>query len=82
MLQLVQEHTPCTSTALSEDAPILKGAGNNKTITASDLQPQMEQLLVSLFNCLRMEGSLENEYVMKAIMRSMATMGDKIAPLL
>ena len=59
---------------------ILKGAGNNKTITASDLQPQMEQLLVSLFNCLRMEGSLENEYVMKAIMRSMATMGDKIAP--
>ena len=40
----------------------------------------MEQLLVSLFNCLRMEGSLENEYVMKAIMRSMATMGDKIAP--
>ena len=59
---------------------ILRGKDNNKIITATDLQPQMEQLLVSLFNCLRMEGSLENEYVMKAIMRSMATMGDKIAP--
>ena len=63
-----------------EKVLILRGSGGSMVFTSTDLQPQMEQLLVNLFNCLRMEGSLENEYVMKAIMRSMATMGDQIAP--
>ena len=59
---------------------ILRGSGGSLVITPADLQPHMEQLLINLFNCLRMEGSLENEYVMKAIMRSMAAMGNNIAP--
>ena len=59
---------------------ILRGSGGSVVFTPSDIQPHIEQLLVNLFNCLRMEGSLENEYVMKAIMRSMAAMGSNIAP--
>ena len=49
-------------------------------IQPADLQPHFETLLVNLFNVLKVEGSEQNEYVMKAIMRSMSTMQDSIAP--
>ncbi len=59
---------------------IVRGSGGAVVIQPSDLQPHFETLLVSLLNVLKVAGSEQNEYVMKAIMRSMSTMQDRIAP--
>lgn len=59
---------------------VLRGSNGTVVIQPADLHPHFETLLTNLFGVLKVEGSEQNEYVMKAIMRSMSTMQDKIAP--
>lgn len=47
-------------------------------IQPAHLEPHFEALLVNLFGVLKAPGSEQNEYVMKAIMRSMSTMQEKV----
>ncbi|XP_013392987.1 exportin-2-like [Lingula anatina] len=49
-------------------------------ITKSKMEGHVEVLLVNLFKALEHEGSSENEYVMKAIMRSFSMLQDGILP--
>ena len=55
----------------TRDAPVM---------TQEDILPVFESLLTNLLNCHRMQGSEENEYVMKAMMRSLSTMKEKVVP--
>ena len=59
---------------------ILRGNDGAAVIKPADLKPLFETLLSNLFGVLRMEGSEQNEYAMKAIMRSMSTMQEEIVP--
>ncbi|KAL1115301.1 hypothetical protein AAG570_007332 [Ranatra chinensis] len=51
-------------------------------VTGEKLVPLAGELLPALFNCLSMRGSEENEYVMKAIMRSFSTLQEAVIPYL
>ena len=59
---------------------ILRGADGSSVVTSAHIKPYFEQYLANLFNCLRMLGSEENEYIMKAIMRLLSTMKEGVAP--
>ena len=59
---------------------VLKGSDNKVVVTAEDLLPHMEVLLVNLFRIFKIQGSELNEYAMKAVLRSMSTLQDKVAP--
>ncbi|XP_071966632.1 exportin-2 [Engystomops pustulosus] len=56
------------------------GAANATLISATDMLPCAEQLLSSLFKALTSPGSSENEYIMKAIMRSFSLLQEAIIP--
>ena len=58
----------------------LKGSDGTVVIKMADLQPHFESLIVNLFAVLKMTGSEENEYTMKAILRSISTMQENMAP--
>lgn len=51
-------------------------------VTGAEIAPLANDLLKGLFECLNMAGSEENEYVMKAIMRSFGTLQDIVIPFL
>jgi exportin-2 (importin alpha re-exporter) len=51
-------------------------------ITAANLAPISTQLLTGLFTVLTQPGSYENEYVMKAIMRSFSTLQEASMPFM
>ena len=59
---------------------MLRQSDGSAVITADDLSPHLTTLLINLFNALKVPGSEENEYVMKAILRSMSTMKEKVVP--
>ncbi|XP_073436622.1 exportin-2 [Dendrobates tinctorius] len=56
------------------------GAANATLISAADMLPYTEQLLSNLFKALSLPGSCENEYIMKAIMRSFSLLQEAIIP--
>lgn len=58
----------------------MKGANNTTLITASEMVPYVEMLLTNLFKALTLPGSSENEYIMKAIMRSFSLLQEAIIP--
>ncbi|XP_070556121.1 exportin-2-like [Ptychodera flava] len=58
----------------------IKAATGGPVISVESLKPHVEQLLLNLFNTLNHPGSAENEYVMKAIMRSFSMMQGAITP--
>jgi exportin-2 (importin alpha re-exporter) len=51
-------------------------------ITAANLTPMLNELLPGLFSVLTQPGSQENEYVMKAIMRSFSTLQEASMPFM
>ncbi|XP_014286249.1 exportin-2 [Halyomorpha halys] len=55
---------------------------NQPLITQALLQPIAGDILTGLFNILNFKGSEENEYVMKAIMRSFHTLDESVIPFL
>ncbi|KAG7209545.1 hypothetical protein KM043_015625 [Ampulex compressa] len=60
----------------------MKGPDNAALVTGTDLTPLATDLLKGLFACLNMSGSEENEYVMRAIMRSFGILQEVIVPFL
>ena len=51
-------------------------------VKVNDISPLTSDLLKGLFVCLNTPGSEENEYVMKAIMRSFGILQEVIVPFL
>lgn len=58
----------------------LKSPGGGAPINKTEVQPFLETMLVNLFNLLQVPGSQENEYVMKAIMRSFSLLKEAMLP--
>ncbi|XP_010174598.1 exportin-2 isoform X2 [Antrostomus carolinensis] len=58
----------------------MRGANNTTLITAAEMAPFVEVLLTNLFKALTLPGSSENEYIMKAIMRSFSLLQESIIP--
>uniref|UniRef100_A0A8B9RB38 Exportin-2 n=1 Tax=Astyanax mexicanus TaxID=7994 RepID=A0A8B9RB38_ASTMX len=58
----------------------MRGPNNSTLISAAEMAPFTEQLLNNLFNALAILGSSENEYIMKAIMRSFSLLQEAIVP--
>lgn len=49
-------------------------------ITKAEFQPHLENALTGLFQVLRVPGSTENEYVMKAVMRTFSLCNELLFP--
>uniref|UniRef100_A0A8D0HSG7 Exportin-2 n=1 Tax=Sphenodon punctatus TaxID=8508 RepID=A0A8D0HSG7_SPHPU len=58
----------------------MRGTNNATLITAAEMAPFVEVLLTNLFKALTFPGSSENEYIMKAIMRSFSLLQEAIIP--
>uniref|UniRef100_A0A8B9S364 Exportin-2 n=1 Tax=Apteryx owenii TaxID=8824 RepID=A0A8B9S364_APTOW len=58
----------------------MRGTSNTTLITAAEMIPFVEVLLTNLFKALTLPGSSENEYIMKAIMRSFSLLQESIIP--
>ncbi|KAG9332670.1 hypothetical protein JZ751_014768 [Albula glossodonta] len=58
----------------------MRGANTSTLITPVEMAPFTEQLLTNLFKALALPGSSENEYIMKAIMRSFSLLQEVIVP--
>uniref|UniRef100_A0A6I8MZ53 Exportin-2 n=1 Tax=Ornithorhynchus anatinus TaxID=9258 RepID=A0A6I8MZ53_ORNAN len=58
----------------------MRGSNNTTLITAAEMVPFVEILLTNLFKALTLPGSSENEYIMKAIMRSFSLLQEAIIP--
>lgn len=61
---------------------IMKDSNNHAIVSGLQIQPFAGELIAQLFSVLERPVSEENEYVMKAIMRSFSTLQDLIAPSL
>ncbi|XP_029678956.1 exportin-2 [Formica exsecta] len=60
----------------------MRGADNLSIVKGVDLSPLATDLLKGLFACMNISGSEENEYVMKAIMRSFGILQEAVMPFL
>jgi len=60
----------------------MKDQANSALIKQTDLAPITEPLLKNLFGAFDFPGSTENEYVMKAVMRSFSALQDSVVPYL
>lgn len=58
----------------------LKSPGGGAPINKTDVEPFLQAMLSNLFNLLEVPGSQENEYVMKAIMRSFSLLKEALLP--
>jgi len=61
---------------------IMKNGEGGALLSSADLTPLAEDLLKNLFSAFDLPGSAENEYVMKAVMRSFSGLGDAVVPYL
>lgn len=59
---------------------VMKGTDKTGLVKPADLLPHLEPVLVNLLGVLKIQGSELNEYAMKAILRTMSTMQEKIVP--
>jgi exportin-2 (importin alpha re-exporter) len=76
---VIHTYAACTI----EKILIMKNPSNNQNIlTGAVLEPLSNQLLFNLFAILEKPVSEENEYVMKAIMRSFSTLQERVIPYL
>ena len=60
----------------------LRGPDNMPVISGESIAPYAAELLKALFAILNMPGSEENEYAMKAIMRTFGVLKDNVVPFL
>uniref|UniRef100_A0AAU7BNY5 Exportin-2 n=1 Tax=Propylea japonica TaxID=158624 RepID=A0AAU7BNY5_9CUCU len=74
---VVHTYAACTV----EKILVLKNS-NNAAVTSAQLEPLAGELLTNLFGILERPVSEENEYVMRAIMRTFSTLQDKVIPFL
>ena len=59
---------------------ILKGSDGKGVLKAKDILPHLEVILVNLFRIFKIQGSELNEYAMKAVLRTMSTVQEKVVP--
>lgn len=59
---------------------VMKGSDNTTVIKSGELLPHLEVVLVNLLGMLKIQGSELNEYAMKAILKTMSTVQDKVTP--
>ncbi|XP_014204436.1 exportin-2 [Copidosoma floridanum] len=60
----------------------LKGPNNTAVMSAQDISPLAGELLTQLFTAFDHPGAEENEYIMKAVMRSFVTLQEAVVPYL
>lgn len=60
----------------------LKDENKRPVLSADDLKPFAERLLAALFSLTDQEVSMENEYVMRAIMRLTAVLKENMTPMM
>ncbi|KAL4236748.1 Exportin-2 [Mactra antiquata] len=79
---LAQSHVVHTYAAHCVERLLMVRTSEGKAaILYSDIQGCSNQLIENLFGAMQLPGSTENEYVMKAIMRSTSMMQDSLVPL-
>ena len=61
---------------------IMKNSSGAALLTAQELAPLTEDLLKNLFGAFEFPGSTENEYIMKAVMRSFSALQNSVVPYL
>merc|ERR1719336_3741745 len=61
---------------------IMKDAEGKALIKSNELAPLAENLLKNLFSAFDQPGSSENEYIMKAVMRSFSALQEAVVPYL
>ena len=61
---------------------IMKDGEGKALLKSQDLAPLAEDLLKNLFSAFDLPGSSENEYVMKAVMRSFSGLQEAVVPYL
>jgi exportin-2 (importin alpha re-exporter) len=61
---------------------IMKDSSGAALLTAQQLAPLTEDLLKNLFGAFEFPGSTENEYIMKAVMRSFSALQNSVVPYL
>ncbi|XP_059485387.1 exportin-2 [Neocloeon triangulifer] len=61
---------------------LLRGPDNVALVSSELLAPVASQLFANLFAVTSIAGAEENEYAMKAVMRSFSTLQDKVIPFL
>jgi len=61
---------------------IMKDGQGRALVQSADLAPLAEDLLKNLFSAFDLPGSAENEYVMKAVMRSFSSLQEAVVPFL
>jgi exportin-2 (importin alpha re-exporter) len=61
---------------------IMKDSSGAALLSAQQLAPLTEDLLKNLFGAFEFPGSTENEYVMKAVMRSFSALQNSVVPYL
>ncbi|CAG9765851.1 unnamed protein product [Ceutorhynchus assimilis] len=61
---------------------IMRDSNNHPHVTGAQIQPFAAELISQLFGVLEKPVSEENEYVMKAIMRTFSTLQDLVIPFL
>lgn len=86
-LPLFIQHLPSTSIVVHTYAAhgierllMIKAQGGVPMITKAEFQPHLENTLTGLFQVLHVPGSTENEYVMKAIMRTFSLSNELLFP--
>lgn len=89
ILPVIIKHLACQSVVVHTYAAntlekifAMKGPDKQTLIKEEHLQPHLEQLVRGLFGALTLEGSSENEYIMKAIMRTISVSRSSIRPYL
>ncbi|ESP05357.1 hypothetical protein LOTGIDRAFT_205558 [Lottia gigantea] len=60
---------------------MVKNAAGGAALTVADVQPHAGNLMTNLFLTMEKPGSTENEYVMKAVMRTMSLLQENIVPM-
>jgi len=70
------------SAACIDKILILKSPDGSALVKSADIAGVSEDLLKNLFSAFDLPGSTENEYVMKAVMRSFSTMQEAVVPYL
>ncbi|XP_011299579.1 exportin-2 [Fopius arisanus] len=76
--QVVHSYAACAI----EKILALKGPNNVALVKGEEIAPLAADLLKGLFALLELSGSGENEYAMKAIMRSFGTLKENVVPFL
>ncbi|ELU00355.1 hypothetical protein CAPTEDRAFT_165697 [Capitella teleta] len=75
---VVHSYAACTLEKLF----LVRGANGGPLLTKTDMEPHCDQLVQGLLLAMTLPGSLENEYLMKALMRSLSLLQEAALPLL